>query len=661
MLLLLLLTLLAGILAGGVVPGHGCNCCTPIKTPNCHHPCACPCGPPPLPSCPPPQPRIACAIDTDNDPCPLPPWNATWDLARSTAIQPCNTSGFYDPEFAAKWGLVSFDWSNAKDLWLAQTPHTCEELLVEQCHKVKQINPETKCFVYRNTELALEWLSSQRAVMDELHRDWFVQYQDDAVSTAAAKCRGAGTCDKNNGICCAFGKVIGQNQAPWKGERQFAWDFTNESLQAWWVDNMFLGKNAVGGSPYVDGCFSDDVDGFPREQESWLPQLGYSLEQLQALQVATQQTWQRAVEKLVSQGGYNWQMFGQGDGPRGTGMLAANCTQHMRTLCEPRMQQRPMLMPAGGGPNFEQFNQTLAAFLITRPPFAYIGYGWKGCGAASKKVGRDYWEPLFDLDVGEPRGGCEEGPSGVFHRAWSLGNASLDCNTFSAHLNFSLKTKSVHVGFAKTDDDDEVAPVARTRLFFDEQEIAANSMSNVRLRLHKPTVHDDEPPTLVPQSPWEGGRFNYYNSVVDNGTHVLLYYDVRGQLPDWKSRMLCVAVSRDGISFTRPNLGVGLYNGSRANNIVWPLDDRYLAKPPTPFAPGTVWRDDNPTTSDTSRWKMITGWEPSSQLHNTGSRVLTSPDGIHWKPIQGAGGDTVPVWSGSDTQDVMFYDPKLSK
>lgn len=190
---------------------------------------------PPLPAPPPPPPpevKISCGVDRAT-PCPVPTWEPTWDLARSTAIQPCNASGWYDPEYASKWGLVSFDWSNAKADWLAVTPHDCEERLVEQCKKIKSINPDVKCFVYRNTELALEWLSSQRAVMDESHRGWFLNFQGE---NASAKCAAAGPCtySTNGGppdrpaytsgaFCCPFASVYSENQDPWQGERQFFW------------------------------------------------------------------------------------------------------------------------------------------------------------------------------------------------------------------------------------------------------------------------------------------------------------------------------------------------------------------------------------------------------------------------------------------------------
>jgi hypothetical protein len=35
--------------------------------------------------------------------------------------------------------------------------------------------------------------------------------------------------------------------------------------------------------------------------------MGYTAGQINDLQIATQQTWQKAVEKLTASGGYNWQ------------------------------------------------------------------------------------------------------------------------------------------------------------------------------------------------------------------------------------------------------------------------------------------------------------------------------------------------------------------
>lgn len=73
-------------------------------------------------------------------------------------------------------------------------------------------------------------------------------------------------------------------------------------------------------------------------------------------------------------------------------------------------------------------NQSVAAFLITRPPYAYLGYGWE---SDDKQ-----WSDLFYLQAGVPQGLCAEAPAGVFSRVWSEGTATLDCNTYTASLPF---------------------------------------------------------------------------------------------------------------------------------------------------------------------------------------------------------------------------------
>jgi hypothetical protein len=74
----------------------------------------------------------------------VPRWRPTWQLNRSTMLQPCNYSGYFDPAFSAKFGVVSYDWSNAKQIWANAQPMTSEELLVEQARRTKAVNPQTK-------------------------------------------------------------------------------------------------------------------------------------------------------------------------------------------------------------------------------------------------------------------------------------------------------------------------------------------------------------------------------------------------------------------------------------------------------------------------------------------------------------------------------------
>ena len=84
-----------------------------------------------------------------------PKWPVTWSLSSSSIIQPCNYSGFVEPlSFYAQFGVVDFDWSSAKAIWVKGNATNGgmndEELLVEQCSMLKALNPNLRCFVYRN-------------------------------------------------------------------------------------------------------------------------------------------------------------------------------------------------------------------------------------------------------------------------------------------------------------------------------------------------------------------------------------------------------------------------------------------------------------------------------------------------------------------------------
>ena len=52
----------------------------------------------------------------------------------------------------------------------------CEEVSTTGCRKLKAAGKASKCFIYHNMELALEWEESQRKVMyDPATADYFLQ------------------------------------------------------------------------------------------------------------------------------------------------------------------------------------------------------------------------------------------------------------------------------------------------------------------------------------------------------------------------------------------------------------------------------------------------------------------------------------------------------
>lgn len=124
-------------------------------------------------------------------------------------------------------------------------------------------------------------------------------------------------------------------------------------------------------NPAVDGTFTDDVGGVPEEHRNVMRLINMTAAQLAELRAATTATHKKLVAALIAAGKYNWQAFGGGDGsgptlPAATG---PRCIQFMDEYCDPAKQQYPLMMDAGAASN-----NTVAAFLIIRPPIGFIGW-----------------------------------------------------------------------------------------------------------------------------------------------------------------------------------------------------------------------------------------------------------------------------------------------
>ena len=104
-------------------------------------------------------------------------------------------------------------------------------------------------------------------------------------------------------------------------------------------------------------------------------------------------------------------------------------------------------------------------------------------------------------------------------------------------------------------------------------------------------------------------------------------------------QVTCVALSDDGISWTKPDLGIFDFNGSKHNNIVWMGDA--AAHNFTPFV------DSNPECTDDVRFKAVGGDD------KTGLMLFTSHDGFHWKRAS-----EKPIITDGlfDSQNLAFYD-----
>lgn len=356
------------------------------------------------------RPPPSCA--TNGHPCPPPPWAPEWNLTRSTAVQPWCRDAFTP---AHPWGLISLAWDCSEDgAEEAASVATCADLkargVATRCFMcvrdsavlphplATQLFPASPLARYHNQELSLRWLESQRAAMDDSTKvSWFLRWPNGTLYTEPETSRPHG----------GF-------------EAQAFWDFRVAAASAYFVSSVLDSIS----SPAVDGTYSDDVTGVPAEHPFVINRTNLTAADVTALQYATQATNMALINGAVERGKYVWHAFMAGDGTT-PGPTSSNCAAWMREHCAPERQTQPLLQ----GHDAAAANQSVASFLIVRPPNAYLGWGWYSDDAK--------WEDVFLLQAGMPEGLCVEGPTGTFSRAWSEGTAALDCNTWIADLPFS--------------------------------------------------------------------------------------------------------------------------------------------------------------------------------------------------------------------------------
>jgi hypothetical protein len=187
--------------------------------------------------------------------------------------------------------------------------------------------------------------------------------------------------------------------------------------------------------------------------------------------------------------------------------------------------------------------------------------------------------------------------------------------------------------------EEPIALGSRRELFVDRHLI--DRLDGATLHLHKPTPHEV---VLVTDKPWEGNTCAYY-TIFRDGNRYRMYY--RGSHYDEKTRraahpeVTCYAESNDGIHWTRPELGLCVWEGSKKNNIIW---DGIGTHDFTPF------KDANPACPAESRYKAL-GRGAGKAKH--GLYAFESPDGIHWKLLSE---EPVITKGAFDSQNLAFWD-----
>jgi hypothetical protein len=174
---------------------------------------------------------------------------------------------------------------------------------------------------------------------------------------------------------------------------------------------------------------------------------------------------------------------------------------------------------------------------------------------------------------------------------------------------------------------------SRRELFVDDY-LVDRFVGEAELRLHRPVQREV---VFACDKPWEGNWSGLVTYIQDGDIYRMYYTG-----GEWRRgrASICYAESRDGVHWTRPELGLVDFKGSKKNNIILP------GKGVIAFVP---FIDANPDCKADQRFKaMVARTAPSKGLFG-----YASPDGIHWKAMR----DRPLITSGKfDSQNVAFWD-----
>jgi hypothetical protein len=188
--------------------------------------------------------------------------------------------------------------------------------------------------------------------------------------------------------------------------------------------------------------------------------------------------------------------------------------------------------------------------------------------------------------------------------------------------------------------EDAIEIGSRRELLVDDTLIQRLS-GNASLQLHHPVPREI---AVATDEPWEGNGTNYL-TVFQDGDRYRMYYRgahfsyTPGQGRPTHRDVYCYAESADGIHWTKPELGLFEWEGSKKNNIVW---DGVGAHGFVPF------KDPNPACAPEAAYKALGVGSEMNGLY-----AFQSADGIHWSLMNP---EPVITKGAFDSQNVGFWD-----
>ena len=179
------------------------------------------------------------------------------------------------------------------------------------------------------------------------------------------------------------------------------------------------------------------------------------------------------------------------------------------------------------------------------------------------------------------------------------------------------------------------------------------SSSNIDIRMHQP---EKKNLALICDDEWEGPH-NCYGSVIKVGDTYRMYYEsapmrhMMDKTISGGTASICVALSKDGITFEKPNIGKYDYNGTKYNNIIFRREEYTLDN-------FSVFYDTNPACPADEKFKALSEVEIDGISH---LYCYVSEDGFDFReksiiPTDGTYDSfNVLLWDSDSEQYVVYY------
>ncbi len=198
--------------------------------------------------------------------------------------------------------------------------------------------------------------------------------------------------------------------------------------------------------------------------------------------------------------------------------------------------------------------------------------------------------------------------------------------------------------------ENEVLDIGSRRELFVDDYLIDQLNGKATQRLHHPVPREI---VIKHEEDWEGTGTGYH-SIFKDGDIYRMYYkawhlDLSNKKLDTGRHPIfcCYAESKDGIHWTKPDLGIHEYKGSKKNNIIL-YPGQFKSVNMDPGHPA-IFKDENPNCPPESRYKAIL-----RILKPLGLLAFQSADGIHWSPMSNK---PVITAGAFDSQNLAFWDP----